>query len=280
MSFSKIFIKNNVRIFLSDFTDVVNYAVKKHKTANFSSLILAEAMVTLGVLSFILQSKHGKIVSFIKSSGAIKNIIVETNSNGEIKALVGNPNIEIVEKEYKNENIPLILAIGSEGILRVTRENKFDIFTSEVKLVKSDLITDLAYYFQSSEQIFTAIKTSVKFLDQNSFEKVYSVIFQLLPGHQEEDILWVENFIENNNLNNLTFNEYENKLNSTFIEIKKIKWHCNCSRQKLFETIQSIDKKELEKILIEDGKIEVICHFCANKYIFQKKDFENETFKH
>ncbi|WP_051619012.1 Hsp33 family molecular chaperone HslO [[Mycoplasma] collis] len=274
MSFTKIYIKDNVRIFLSDYTQVANSTIEKQKSSNFSSLILANAITIFGVLPFILQAKHGKVISFLKSNGTIKNLIVEANSEGEIKALIGNPLIEITEKKFENKNIPLILAIGNEGILRITRKNNNDYFTGEVKLVKSDLITDLAYYFQISEQIYTAIKTSVFFENENKFSRAYSVIFQLLPQHQEKDILWIENIIKNHDINNYSFEEYEKILNADLIKIKNTKWKCSCSKNKLLESIQLIDKIELEKILLEDKKIEIICDFCQTEYIFYKKDFE------
>ena len=32
---------------------------------------------------------------------------------------------------------------------------------------------------------------------------------------------------------------------------------------------------EIDKILEEEGKIQVECHFCGKKYDFGKEDFEN-----
>ena len=37
----------------------------------------------------------------------------------------------------------------------------------------------------------------------------------------------------------------------------------------------SIGKKELENIIKEDEKAELICHFCNKKYNFNKQELEN-----
>ena len=36
-----------------------------------------------------------------------------------------------------------------------------------------------------------------------------------------------------------------------------------------------LDKNEINKIIEEDGKAEIICHFCNKKYLFSKEDLIN-----
>ena len=36
----------------------------------------------------------------------------------------------------------------------------------------------------------------------------------------------------------------------------------------------AIGKEELEKIIKEDGKAELVCHFCNKKYNFNKEELE------
>ena len=39
--------------------------------------------------------------------------------------------------------------------------------------------------------------------------------------------------------------------------------------------LSSIGKNELEDIIKEDGKAELICHFCNKRYQFNKEELEN-----
>ena len=41
----------------------------------------------------------------------------------------------------------------------------------------------------------------------------------------------------------------------------------------------SIGKKEIEDIIKEDGKAELVCHFCNKKYDFNKEELEKIKIK-
>lgn len=51
-------------------------------------------------------------------------------------------------------------------------------------------------------------------------------------------------------------------------------YKCNCSKQKMEEGLITIGKEELQKIIKEDGKAELVCHFCNKKYDFSKEELE------
>jgi len=57
-------------------------------------------------------------------------------------------------------------------------------------------------------------------------------------------------------------------------EEKHPKYECNCSKEKMEEALCSIGKEELEKIIEEDKKAELICHFCNKKYIFNEEELK------
>ena len=40
------------------------------------------------------------------------------------------------------------------------------------------------------------------------------------------------------------------------------------------EGLITIGKEELQKIIKEDGKAELVCHFCNKKYDFSKEELE------
>ena len=55
----------------------------------------------------------------------------------------------------------------------------------------------------------------------------------------------------------------------------KPEYRCDCSREKIEKALVALGKNELNKILEEDGKAEIICHFCNKKYQFPKDDLLN-----
>lgn len=51
-------------------------------------------------------------------------------------------------------------------------------------------------------------------------------------------------------------------------------YKCDCSKEKMENALIAIGKDELEKIINEDGKAELVCHFCNKKYEFNKEEFK------
>ena len=41
------------------------------------------------------------------------------------------------------------------------------------------------------------------------------------------------------------------------------------------EGLATLDKKVLKEMIEEDGKAELVCHFCNKKYDFNKEELEN-----
>ena len=54
----------------------------------------------------------------------------------------------------------------------------------------------------------------------------------------------------------------------------EIKFDCDCSKQKIEKGLISIGKEELNEIIEEDGKAEIVCQFCNKKYDFSKEELE------
>lgn len=51
-------------------------------------------------------------------------------------------------------------------------------------------------------------------------------------------------------------------------------YKCDCSKEKMENALIAIGKEELEKIIKEDEKAELVCQFCNNKYNFNKEELE------
>ena len=59
------------------------------------------------------------------------------------------------------------------------------------------------------------------------------------------------------------------------LEKSELEYKCNCTKEKFYKGLITLGKEEIDKILEEEGKIQVECHFCGKKYDFEKEDFKN-----
>ena len=106
-----------------------------------------------------------------------------------------------------------------------------------------------------------------------------AMIIELLPGHTEEDIVYLENlhlkpissvFAENDDLH-----AYLKELfpDAEILEEKNVKYHCGCSRERFMRNLLTLPKKDLEEIA-EDDHIDIKCEFCDKTYRFDKDDIQ------
>ena len=270
MSKAFIVIKNNIRIYAQDLKDLSNDIIKAQKTMGLTSLVLASAISVFSSLS--IMNKEGEVhVSYSPINAMIKKIIIEGNSKGEIRALIDNKKI-ITEYDgdiNKLNSVPLQLVNGNEGTLKIINIKKENPFGGEVKIVKGDFVTDLAYYFNQSAQIKSAVLSDVALLSKNKIKKSLSVIFQLLPKHTEKDIKWIEAFVKNNKLSNFkNINEIISKIDGKVLETKVFTYKCKCSKEKMKAIVDALSENEKKSIIKEIGFIEIKCEFCNNKFQF------------
>lgn len=268
MATVKQLLKNQVRIYVSDLTDVAKEAMRRHATLPLPSLILASAIAAFAPLG--VMKKDGLVSAYIKSSGPIKNILVETNNHGDVRALVGNAKI-VTEYDTKNFNlIPLILGIGETGTLRVVHAYNNENFGGEVNLVRSNIVSDLVHYFDQSEQVYTAVVVDVHLTTPRKLARAYSAIFQLLPNHTEEDINFVEKVVKSVSFSQVGWDGFINALEAKEVGTRTLQWKCSCSLAKAKEIVSAISQDEQAAIIAESGFIEVVCNFCNTKYRIKK----------
>ncbi|MGL5308563.1 MAG: Hsp33 family molecular chaperone HslO, partial [Metamycoplasmataceae bacterium] len=204
------------------------------------------------------------VTILMKTTGAMKTLLLEFKNNA-IRALIGDGNIET---EYDNNglynNVPLILGIGDEGFLRVSRFVNGIPYISEVMLANGDIVTDLAYYLNKSDQVFSAILNDV-WLNENEYLKVdraNSIIFQLLPNHTEKDIIWIEDLIKNNNFKKIQLLDFIKAIGGKELSHHKVIAKCDCNSEKMLNAIRLLSEKDKNELLDTGKDIEIKCDFC------------------
>lgn len=52
------------------------------------------------------------------------------------------------------------------------------------------------------------------------------------------------------------------------------KWHCNCSKERYYQAVLSLGKKEIANMLADNEPIEVNCQFCNSHYTFTPDELQ------
>lgn len=267
----------NIRVFVANTTSLVNKARAVHNTTPTASAALGRTLTAAVIMGITLKNERDKISLQIKGDGPIGTILAVANSKGEVKGYVDNPNVDLPLSENGKLNVGG--AVGKNGKVTVIRDLGLrEPYIGQSNIVTGEIAEDLASYFLFSEQQPSAVALGVLVDRDTSIKAAGGYIIQVLPGSSEEAISKLESNISKVSSvsklieQGLTPEEILSIIcKGLNMEIKdkiQVKLDCDCSDERMEKALIAIGKQELEDIINEDGKAELVCHFCNKKYNF------------
>ena len=262
--------------------EIVEKARKIHDLSPTTSAALGRLLIITSIMGYELKSENATVTNQIKGNGPIGMLTAVADRNGNVKGYVGNPQIDIPLKE--NGKLDVGTAVGKEGMLYIVKDlGVGNPYVGMTPIISGEIAEDFTNYFATSEQTPTVIALGV-LVDKNGIKSAGGYKLSLMPDATEEEISIIEKQIENIEPISKMLDE-----NKTLEEIAKLvtgdnelqvletikpEYKCNCSREKCEKGLIAIGKKELEKIISEEEKIEIVCNFCNSKQIFTKEDLQ------
>ncbi len=217
---------------------------------------------------------------------------MDAGRDGKVRGYVGNPDLELdlVKTKLNQYSFDFTKALGT-GYLNVIRDNGFgEPFTSTVELVNGNIAEDLASYLYHSEQTPSAVFIGEKIQNKDIICSG-GLLAQVLPKKETDPLLvslLEERCREINTFSEDLFKSKDNLLSlikNIFPDIddnsisekartQSVKFECRCSRQRSLNAMKMLDNNELEDILKKEGKAELVCEFCKNKYLINFEEIE------
>ena len=149
-------------------------------------------------------------------------------------------------------------------------------------ITSGEIAEDFAEYFAKSEQKNTAVALGV-LVDKNGVKSAGGYMITPMPDATDEEISQIEQSIFKAGAisrmldEKLSLLEIAKKVtgdnNIEVIEenITPI-YECDCSKEHMAEALATLDKNVLKEMIEEDGKAELVCHFCNKNMNFLKKN--------
>ena len=208
-------------------------------------------------------------------------IFVVANNKGHVKADIDYPMADVPSKA--NGKLDVGRLVGNDGTITVIMDLGLkEPYVGQSSLVSGEIAEDIANFYMVSEQSPSAVSLGVLVDRDISCIAAGGYIIQLLPGVSDDDITKIEEALANIDpvsalINKgLTPEQIMDQLLGQFdMEVLgnlDLEYRCDCSRDKIEKVIVSLGKKEIEDIIEEDEQAEVVCHFCATKYQFDKDE--------
>ena len=287
--------KGSIRLVAVSSTTSTNEAQSRHNLSYLTTALMGRAFNASLLLASSMKIIHGRVTLRIRSDGPLNGILVDAGRDGKIRGYVGNPNLELdpIINIYNKYSFNFKKAVG-KGYLNVIRDNgSGDPFTSTVELVNGNIAEDLASYLLHSEQTPSAVFLGEKFNDKKLI-CCGGLLAQVLPKKDtdplivsllEERCKEIKSFSEelkkskDNLLSLITkiFPDIDDKSISEKARSQNVEFKCRCSRQRSINAIKMLEKEELRDILEKEGKAELICEFCKNKYLTQTKIYSKAS---
>lgn len=273
--------KGNIRLFVANTTNLVEEARITHNTSPTATAALGRVLTGAAMLGLTMKGKKDTLTLKIKGDGPVGSIIAVANSKGQVKGYVDNPYADLPSRADGKLDVGGL--VGKNGQLAIIRDLGLkEPYIGYSNLISGEIAEDLVHYFYHSEQQPSAINLGVLVDKDISVRAAGGYILQLLPGVKDEDIDRIEEIISKAEpistlidqglspeeiMDNL-FGEFDMEV----LEKEYIEFRCNCSRDRIEGVLISLGKEEINKIIEEDEKAEVVCHFCNKKYNFSKED--------
>jgi molecular chaperone Hsp33 len=271
----------HVRAFAARTTNIVEEIRRRHDMWNTATAAMGRTLTATVMMGAMLKGDERLSVK-INGGGPIGQIVAEANADGEARAYVTNPHVHFELNE--KGKLDVARAVGTDGFLQVVKDlGMKEPYRGSSKLVSGEIGDDFTYYFVVSEQTPSAVAVGVLVHPEERYVLASGgFILQLMPGTPEEVIGKIEQKIaalpQVSRMigEGLTPEEILERVieEPNVLSRTEIRFVCTCSEEKVTDVLVSLGKEEMEEIIREQGEAEVHCHFCNERYHYNKETLE------
>ena len=270
-----------VRAFGCYTKNTVQKARDYHNTSPVATAALGRLLSCASMMGYMLKGEKDLVTLQLNGGGPLGRVLAVSGCDGIVKGYVDNPIVDIPLNSAGKLDVGA--AVGTEGFLTVIQDLGLkEPFIGKIPLVSGEVGDDMVKYFAISEQVPSVVALGVLVDKDYSVKNSGGFIIQLMPGASEEDITKLEENLKN--IKSVT-DMLESGMNIEeimgvalsgfdfhFTDKKETDFICNCAKERVRKVLKSVGSDEIKAIIEEDGKAELCCHFCNEKYQFDIND--------
>ena len=275
--------EGKISVICADTTELVEKAKATHDLSPVATAAFGRLLTITAIMGKEMKGEKNKLTIQMKGNGPLGTMLTTADNFPRVKGYVTNPIVDLPLNDIGKLDVGG--AVGNAGFINVIKDIGLkEPYVGICPLISGEIAEDFAEYFAKSEQKNTAVALGV-LVDKNGVKSAGGYIITPMPDATEEEISKVEQSIFKAGAiskmldQNLSLTEIAKKVtgdeNVQIIEenITPV-YECDCSKEHMADGLATLDKTVLKEMIEEDGKAELVCHFCNEKYEFSKEELE------
>ncbi len=257
------------------------------------SALLSEVLTLCLLLSSMLKYE-GVFSLQIKGDGAIRTLVADVTSKGEVRAYAGFDAAAVKKLAKRKKDIAhhYYHLLGKGYMAFTVDHGGTDHRYQGIVELKGESIVDAAqHYFTQSEQIKTSFRLAVH--PQDRHWRAGGIMIQQMPDEEagktdiEPDIedwtraaMLLSTCSEGEILSPVLhsadvlyrlFHEEGVRIYSP----THIRFKCRCTRDRVIDILRTIPRPEIEEICAKEGRVMIKCEFCSEEYGFSTPELDD-----
>jgi len=269
-----------VRAFVAVSTQTVEDARIRHTTSATATAALGRSLTAAALLGAGL--KDGQTVLLrVLGDGPIGGVIAQADAEGHVRGYAVHPDADLPQTNGRKLDVGGL--VGRRGMLHVTRDLGLrTAYHGSAPLVSGEIAEDLASYLVTSEQIPSVVALGVLVAPDLRVLAAGGLCLQVLPGTRAGVVDALEararrlppitQMMSAGRTPEEILAACLGDLDPHIGDRTPLAFHCRCSRERVEGTLCLLGVEELETLLAQEGRAEVTCRFCGDRYVLGKDE--------
>jgi molecular chaperone Hsp33 len=227
----------------------------------------------------LLKEPAHRIVLQVTCKGPVQKIHAEAGGAGHVRGYMAHPVVHLPSRHGK---LDVGGAVG-KGVLYVMKDMGVgEPYSGAVPLVSGEIADDLATYLSQSEQIPSAVSLGVFVSADRTVTAAGGFLIQFHATIAEDLLSHIEHalavapaattMVRDGYTPQEMLRHALGGLSCQVLRHMTPMWACDCSRQRVRQTLLALGVQELRQLIAEQQDAQVHCEFCTTEYVFESQE--------
>jgi molecular chaperone Hsp33 len=261
-------------------TQTVEDARIRHATSATATAALGRSLTAAALLGAGLKDGQSVLLRVL-GDGPIGGVIAQADADGHVRGYAVHPHADLPQTDGRKLDVGGL--VGRRGMLHVTRDLGLRTpYHGSAPLVSGEIAEDLASYLATSEQIPSVVALGVLVGPDLTVLASGGLCVQVLPGAPAHAIDGVEararrlppitQMMRQGGTAEDMLRACLGELEPHVVQHLPLAFRCRCNRERVEGVLCMLGVDELEALLAQEGRAEVTCRFCGDRYVLSETE--------